>query len=283
MARKQYAANFYAGASHEKIERFIKGFKPPQLAGTPVAGVVPHAGWDFSGAVAAKVFDTIRAFSAPKTFILFGTVHRGIRANGLYSRGAWLTPFGEVTIDEELADRLLEQGRGLVQQSEEAHEYEHSIEVQMPLLKHFFPEAMAVPIAVLPDAKAPVLGARVGEFLRDNGADAAVVGTTDLTHYGDAYMFTPSGYGPQAHEWMKQNDMRIIELAKNMRAEDIVPEAHENMNACGGGALAATVGAARALGSEQGLTIEYTTSYDVMPEQDFRMAVGYAGMVFCGP
>ena len=65
-----------------------------------------------------------------------------------------------------------------------------------------------------------------------------------------------------------------------MRAELIVPEAKANMNACGAGAYAATVAGAKALGSTGGLTIEYTTSYDVVAEPEFRMAVGYAGMIF---
>jgi AmmeMemoRadiSam system protein B len=134
---------------------------------------------------------------------------------------------------------------------------------------------------VLPDAVAPALGTRIGDFLNESDMDAVIMGTTDLTHYGDAYMFTPSGYGPKAHEWMRENDGRIIKLAEAMKAEDIVPEANKSMNACGAGAMAATVAAARALGCGEGLTIEYTTSYDVVPEREFRMAVGYVGMAFC--
>ncbi len=153
----------------------------------------------------------------------------------------------------------------------------------MPFLKHFFPQAKAIPISVLPDRNASVLGSRVGEFLKENEADAIIVGTTDLTHYGDTYMFTPGGTGPEALEWMKRNDTRIIELATGMKAEEIVPEASRNQNACGAGAMAATVAAAKTLGCSAGLTVEYITSHDVAPEREFRMAVGYVGMVFCGP
>jgi len=282
MVREQYAANFYAGASGAKIERLLEGFDVPELNAPPVAGLVPHAGWDYSGAVAARVFRAIKSCREPKAFVLLGTVHRGIRANALYSRGSWLTPFGEVLIDEELADRLLEHAGGAFEKNERAHDYEHSIEVQMPFLKHFFPNARAVPIAVLPGSSAPALGTIVGDVIQKNNIDAVVVGTTDLTHYGDAYMFAPSGHGPKAHEWMKHNDARIIKLAEAMKADDIVPEASKNMNACGAGAMAATVAAAQAMGCREGLTVEYTTSYDVMPEHEFSMAVGYAGMVFCG-
>ncbi len=281
MARKQYAANFYAGASEEGIRKLTAGFEPPELPCPPVAGLVPHAGWTYSGAVAAKVFQTIRVHREPGTLVIFGTVHRGVSANAVYARGAWTTPFGDVEIDEALADRLIESSGGLLERDESAHDGEHSIEVQMPFLKHFFPEATAVPIAVPPTGDAVAVGRRVGDYLRDNDVDAVVVGTTDLTHYGDAYGFAPAGHGPEALEWMKRNDSRMIELAVGMLSEKIAPEASENSNACGAGAMAATLAAAEALGCARGLTIDYTTSYNVAPERIFRMAVGYAGMIFC--
>jgi len=281
MVRAQYAANFYAGASEKAIREMLAGFEPPELPGHPVAGLVPHAGWAYSGTVAAKVFRTIKSCREPESFVLFGTVHRRIHSNSVYARGSWSTPLGDVTIDEDLASRLVENSGGLLIRNESAHDGEHSIEVQMPFLKCLFPNARAVPISVLPDANAAPLGTFVGKCIRDNGIDAAVVGTTDLTHYGSAYGFTPAGEGPQAHEWMKSNDSRIIELASEMRAGEIVSEARENWNACGAGAMAATVAAADALDCAKGLTIDYTTSYDVVPERTFRMAVGYVGMIFC--
>lgn len=281
MARKQYAADFYAGASEKGIREMLAGFEPPELSAPPAAGLVPHAGWAYSGAVAAKVFHTIRTCREPETVVVFGTVHRRISSNAVYARGSWATPFGDVAINEALAGMLVASAGGLLEKDESAHEGEHSIEVQMPFIKHFFPEAEVVPISVLPSVDAAAVGKRVGEYLRDSDADAVVVGTTDLTHYGDSYGFAPGGYGPEALEWMKRNDARIIEMAAGMHAEKIVPEARENMNACGAGAMAATVAAAKALGCARGLTIDYTTSYDVVPDRAFRMAVGYVGMVFC--
>lgn len=281
MARKQYAANFYAGASEEGIRAFLTGFEPPELPCPPVAGLAPHAGWAYSGAVAAKVFQTIKIRREPGTVVIFGTVHRRVSSNAVYARGAWTTPFGDVGIDEALADRLLESAGGLLERDESAHDGEHSIETQMPFIKHFFPEAMVVPILAPPNGDAVAMGRRVGAYLRDNDVDAVVVGSTDLTHYGDAYGFAPAGRGREALEWMKRNDSRIIELAVGVRSAEIEPEARENANACGAGAMAATVAAAEALGCSRGLTVDYTTSYDVAPEGAFRMAVGYVGVIFC--
>lgn len=281
MSRKQCAEHFHAEASESAIEGYLTGFEPPDVATPPAAGLVPHAGWAYSGAVAAKVFRTIQQYRRPDTFVIFGTVHRRIAGDAVYARGSWLTRFGEVAIDEDLADRLIEDGRGLLERSESAHDGEHSIEVQMPFLKHFFPDARAVPISVLPHSDAPIVGKRIGELVKESDSDIVILGTTDLTHYGDAYSFSPGGHGPEGHEWMKRNDARIIGLAESMRPEEIVQEAKKNMNACGAGAMAATVAAAKALGCGSGLTIQYTTSYDVIPDRTFRMAVGYVGMVFC--
>ncbi len=281
MPRKQYAANFYSGASSSRIEQFLKGFTPPRLDSPPVAGLVPHAGWDFSGAVAAKVFKSVECCGQPDSVVLFGTVHHDIRCNAVYPGGSWQTPLGEVLIDEALVDGILGRTEGLLEADEAAHSFEHSIEVQMPFLKHFFPRAKAAPISVIPDENAHVLGRMVGEYLKESGRNVLIIGTSDLTHYGDAYYYAPRGSGPAALSWMKQNDARIIELALKMKDDEIVPEAFKKRNACGPGAMAATVAAAKALGSTSGQTIEYTTSYDVMPEPMFRMGVGYVGIVFC--
>ncbi len=113
-----------------------------------------------------------------------------------------------------------------------------------------------------------------------------MVGTTDLTHYGaTAYRFAPKGTGREALEWVKnENDRRMVDLMRELKAEEAVAEAAEHKNACGAGAVAATLGAARALGSQGGHLIEYTTSYDVLRDQLYGDVVGdfvgYAGMVF---
>jgi hypothetical protein len=279
--RRQYASGFYSRASKAWIEKALHGFEPPKLENPLIAGVVPHAGWDYSGAVAAKVFYTIKSYQEPESFVLFGTVHHQIPNNAIYSRGSWSTPFGDILIDETLAKAIVEKAAGLAGPNASAHENEHSIEVQMPFIKHYFPKSRVVPISVLPDQRAHLLGQRVAEVIKENPGKAVIIGTTDLTHYGDAYFFSCAGYGRGAHEWMKRNDARIIKLAEKLREDELVTEAEKSRNACGAGALAATVGAAKALGSKAGRVIAYTTSFDVAPEREFRMGVGYVGMIFC--
>ncbi len=274
------ARQFYPGDCRSQIEKFLEGFEVPPEPVKAVAGVVPHAGWVFSGAVAAKVIKCISAKSAPDTFVLLGAVHTSRpHGNSLYARGSWETPLGEAKVDEEVSELLLDLLGEDIAEDPGAHEGEHSIEVQVPFIKYLCPEARIVPIAV-PPGDGHLAGARIGKVISEMGKKIVVVGTTDLTHYGEAYGFAPYGYGSGAKKRMRGNDLRMIELALTMRSADIGKEAAQNHNACGSGALAATVSAAQAMGAEKGHLIEYTTSYDVMPEGEFHMAVGYAGIVF---
>ncbi len=183
-------------------------------------------------------------------------------------------------IDEDVAQTLLEALAGDVIEDPYAHEGEHSLEVQVPFIKYLCPEAKIVPIAIPPEENAHTTGRKIGEAVLEMGKKIVVIGTTDLTHYGDSYGFTPYGYGEKAKELMNESDSRIIELALQMKSVEIRKEAQRHHNACGSGALAATVAAAKAMGAEKGYLLEYTTSYDVMPEGEFEMAVGYAGILF---
>ena len=277
------AGSFYEagrGPCARAIERCLAEYEPPNL-GPLVGGVAPHAGWMCSGPTAAKVFLALRP-AAPSTFVLFGAVHNpaAARQAAVFPEGAWSTPLGDLPVDAELADEIVSQSEGRVIASARAHGSEHSIEVQAPFIKHLFPQANIVPISVPPTEDAPAVGAMAGRVLAGHES-AVVVGSTDLTHYGMNYFDQSHGSLPGALPWMKENDQRIITLAENLRAEEIVDEAALNRNACGAGALAAVTAAARELGAVRGRLLEYTTSAEVIGDLHGSSAVGYAAIVFC--
>ncbi|MCX5655774.1 MAG: AmmeMemoRadiSam system protein B [Planctomycetota bacterium] len=290
MVREPVVAGRFYPATREECLRHIAALMPktPFEGGPerPVAGIVPHAGWFFSGETALAVLGAISAKRTPKTFVIFGAVHTGgVRHSAVFPSGGWQTPLGLAQIDERLAGEILARGTGLVADDPQAHEDEHSIEVQVPLVQHLAPEAKIVPIAVLPDEKAAAVGRLVGEVIRSLGADAVCLGSTDLTHYGSPYGFTPMGHGEAGVRWMRQeNDRRMLDLMAALDADAVVAEARTHWNACGAGAVAATLAAARQLGAARGHVVRYTTSYDVMRERtgrtDAEAAVGYGGVVF---
>ncbi len=285
------AGQFYpgdrAGCRAELIE--ILGESPERRheaaalgAAVPVGGVVPHAGWVYSGAVAGCVLREIARGVTPDTVVIFGADHWGEarqRAQ-LDPEGSWLTPLGEVAVDASFAARVLDRAAGEIEARAESHRREHSIEVQVPLVQELWPKARIVPILVGPRVGA----AQVGRWVADvAGADEAVVaiGSTDLTHYGPHYDFTPHGRGRAALDWVKHtNDAAILALATTMRADEIVAEALRHQNACGPGAMAAAIAFAVARGATRGRLLSYTTSHDVRPRGEPQDFVGYAGIVF---
>ncbi len=287
--RSPIAIGFYpgtAGVCESALERYLqKASSTLARREKIVAGIVPHAGWVYSGHTAATVYYNINRLSAgaaqpPRTFVLLGSVHvSGVNKPAIMPEGSWETPLGEIEINSALASHLLKECPDLLTEKLECHFMEHSIEVQVPFIQHLFPEADIIPIMVPPMKEAHLLGGRLAELLR--GKEVMVIGTSDLTHYGPNYGLEGMGAGKKALTWVKEvNDKRIIDLCLTMDAEGIVPEATRNMNACGPGALAATVAYARALGVTGGELLHYTTSYDVEPAGEPSNFVGYAGIVF---
>ena len=253
-----------------------------EMEGAPVSGIVPHAGWAFSGPTAGKVFAFLKQRAKPETFIVFGATHRyGGRAPVMMCGGRWETPLGPMLVDGDACQRLMEAFGGKVLLDVDLHEGEHSIEVQAPFIQYLFPGARIVPVLTPSGPESAALGAAAGEVARESEGSVAVIGSTDLTHYGYEYGFAPKGVGPSALRWVRDvNDRRVIDLAAALRADEIVDEAKMHANACGAGAMAAATAAARAAGRERGVLLDYATSHDAAPERPASMFVGYAGMVF---
>ena len=287
MIREAVQAGTFYASSREACLRDLDALLGSASCEAPnpdrvIGGIVPHAGWAYSGRVAARVFQAVAEQRSPATFVIFGAVHRPMRpVAAVFARGAWSTPLGEIAIDERLAERILSQTT-LVEEDPHAHAQEHSIEVQIPLIQRWFPDAKFVPIMVRLTDEAHEVGRAVGRTVASYGNDVAFIGSTDLTHYGRGFGFAPKGSGPQGLRWAKEvNDRRAIEHMLALRAEAVVPESQSNSNACGAGAVAATIAASLELGATEGRLLEHTTSAEVAPTSSATDgAVGYAGIVF---
>jgi hypothetical protein len=288
MKREAYrAGSFYeaseAGCRKSATELIESARLPDDLPAGVCGGLVPHAGWMFSGTTAALTLKALDRAGRLERVVLFGADHWGLAGSGaVHDRGSWQTPLGEVEVDEELAAALLESVDALSAQPS-AHAREHSIEVQLPLMQVLNPNVRVVPIGISAQGGADEVGRAVGRVLNERFGEASVLGSTDLTHYGPQYGFTPGGTGRAGLEWAAENDRRILRLIEEMKAGQIVDEAARRQNACGGGAVAATIAAAESLGARRGVCLEYTTSAEVL-QQTYATAaedaVGYASVVF---
>ena len=283
--RQPYVSeSFYPGRADECRAQLEACLSAPRadvgLPEHPVGGVVPHAGWVFSGPTAGRVFAALAERAQPDVVVVCGAVHDW-RVTGpcAATEGEWATPLGPAAIDADLARAVV--ACGTVTDDPRAHAREHAIEVLVPFLVHCFPNVPFVPVAVPPTDAAVAVGHDIAAAARDLGRRVLVLGSADMTHYGDRFDMTDQGTGESAHRWVtEQNDPRLIELICAMHAEQVVPEARAHRNTCGAGAVAATVAAAADLGATQGVLVHYTTSHDVRPQGEPDEFVGYAGIVF---
>lgn len=288
MKRQPYRAGSFYPATREAClksatEIVESAILPDGVPSRLFGGLVPHAGWMFSGRTAAVTIKALHSRGRLIRVVVFGADHWGLSGAGaVYDKDAWITPLGEVGIDEELAEKLLENCPQL-RADPDAHQREHSIEVQLPIMQVLNEDVRIVPIIISPAHESIRLGTQVGEVLKRDFPDASVLGSTDLTHYGPQYGFMPAGRGSTGLAWAKSNDRKMLNLVEKMDAEGVLEEASIHQNACGAGAVAATISACKVMGGTEGITLEYTTSAEVIEriygsrEDD---SVGYASVVF---
>jgi AmmeMemoRadiSam system protein B len=283
------AGQFYPGSGDECVDEIKQCLEEAPL-NMPlpekiVAGIVPHAGWTFSGPTAAIVFAAIKKkHPVVDTFVIFGAVHRySGRSPAVYDKGVWVTPLGEIAIDEELAGAVIESKTAISDRN--AHDSEHSMEVQVPFIQYLFPDAKILPILTPPVEEAIELGQIIGSIISsDDERKIVCLGSTDLTHYGPGYGFVPMGTGKDALKWaMDVNDRQFIDYSLKMQPDKMLESANENYNACGAGAAAATVASAKYLGKTKGVLLAHTNSNEIMLRkmgETSRESVGYAAIVF---
>jgi AmmeMemoRadiSam system protein B len=279
--KADFAGSWYPAdskACEREIQTFLKEGKHTALLGSEfVGGIVPHAGWYYSGSIACNVIHALSKGRAPEVIMVFGMHLHPDSDLYIMAAGAWETPFGEIEIHRELAEKLLERFDFQVETGRRHHP-DNTIELQLPFIKYLFPDVKIIPIGAPPTATSLDVGRTAAEIASEMGVRIKVIGSTDLTHYGSSYGFTSHGDGPSAVDWVKNsNDSRIIETMLAMDPVNVIDEALANQNACCAGAAATAIAAAGRLGAQRAQTVVYATSYDKRPADSF---VGYVGIVF---
>ena len=282
------AGQFYPGDRQSCLDEIMRCLNeraiPGTLPETIVGGVVPHAGWFFSGSLAAMVFAAVKQQNDKvDTFVIFGAAHRYFGPEpAVFAEGSWQSPLGNIEIDKDLARLALDEGPAV--DDPRAHIAEHSIEVQVPFIQHLFPGSKILPILTPPSDQAALLGTHLGQAVKDSEKNIVFIASTDLTHYGPRYGFVPMGENKVGLRWATEvNDKEFIDLAVSMNAKSLLESAAENANACGAGAVAAIVNAAKQMGKSKGILLAHTNSNDILAEkmaQTSSESVGYAAIVY---
>jgi AmmeMemoRadiSam system protein B len=279
--RADFAGSWYPDdkkACRKAIEEFIEdAFVPKQKTGELVGGIVPHAGWMFSGRLACSVFLALSKKSKPDLVVIFGRHLSPFDTNYIMVEGELETPLGNIGVDEDFVQGLLG-GFSFRKETPKKYTEDNTIELQLPFIKYFFPKAKIVTIGASPKPESLDIGKKTVEISRELGRKAVFIGSTDLTHYGFNYGFMPKGTGEEAVKWVNEvNDAQSVDLMVDMQPRELLDEALANHNACCMGAAATAIAACREAGAQKGELLSYYTSYDIHPGSSF---VGYAGIIY---
>jgi AmmeMemoRadiSam system protein B len=229
--------------------------------------ICPHAGYMFSGAIAANAYYELAQDGKPDVVVVLGPNHSGYGSGlALVNEGVWRTPLGDVEVDGETANQIVQEAR-LVDVDDLAHRFEHSIEVQLPFLQYLYgSEFKFVPICFqLQDLSSAVeVGNALVEVLASK--NAVVIASSDMTHY-------------EPHVNAEAKDLAALKAVEAMDEKmfySVIEARH--VTACGYGPIAAVIVAAKGLGANEAKLLCYRSSGDVTG--DYSSVVGYAAVSF---
>ncbi len=228
-----------------------------------MAAVSPHAGYVYSGAVAAE---TLGKIEIPETVILLGPNHTGKGVPVALSTATWEMPMGSVPVDQELAAAILAES-DYVEEDELAHRYEHSLEVQIPFLQMAQPDLSIVPITIAHISYQVVeeVGHALAKVIRESKKDILIVASSDMTHY-------------ESREAAERKDHFALGKLADMDPAILYRSILENqISMCGIMPVTVALIAALELGATQTELIRYTDSGEI--SGDTNQVVGYAGVL----
>ena len=258
------AGQFYPG-SPDGLRRMIEGMVDKKAKKVEVIGLVsPHAGYIYSGAVAAAVISRVKF---KDTFVILGPDHTGRgKAFSIMSEGTWKTPLGETEIDSELGKRILS-ASSYLEEDHVAHQFEHSIEVQVPFLQYFKPDVRIVPI-VIGHASGAIykeIGRELAAAIKELKKGVILLASSDMTHY-------------EPHESARRKDSQAIEAILDLDEGELLRRVDEfDISMCGYAPVVSLISAAKELGAKKAELVKYQTSGDT--SGDYGSVVGYAGII----
>ena len=277
--RKATVANaFYAGKESELTDQLIECFtsrfgpgqvpKPAEHGPRKIFGIVcPHAGYMYSGAVAANGYAKLANDGLPEAFVILGPNHTGYGSGvSIMTEGGWETPLGVSLIDSVLAQQI-QKGSSIIDIDEEAHAYEHSIEVQLPFIQFLFKDAAKfVPICMMMQdlRTSREIAKTLVEQLK--GKDILIVASSDFTHY-------------EPHDAVVRKDEMAIDAITRLddaALNDLGESSKVTM--CGYGPITTLMAAAKLLGGVRAELLTHKTSGDVTGDKS--AVVGYSSLVF---
>jgi MEMO1 family protein len=240
--------------------------------------LVPHAGYIYSGPVAAHsyfiVHDFFQSFKGEEKIVvvILGPNHYGIGSGVALSNSEyWETPIGKIRVDLDLAKRLVDRS-SIIDVDDLAHSKEHSIEVQIPFIQavagSFVEKISILPICMMLQdfESATEVGNEIFTLISEMDVPFIILGSSDLTHY-------------EPHERALAKDSKLLREVEKMDIPAFYTVIEKlNLSACGYGAIAATMQVSKRLSKKKGEILKYATSGDT--SGDKSSVVGYPSVHF---
>lgn len=261
-----------------KIEEFLNSPVFDAKSSPACAAMAPHAGWYFSGYTAALAVSSLDRDA--ETVAVIGGHLGGDMPILLAEEDGVKTPFGTMLIDGELRDEFRKQASAGVNSVRADRYQDNTVEVLLPMVHYFFPRAELLWLRFPAELSSYEAGKLLAETARGLGRRIAVLASTDLTHYGTNYGFSPRGRGKAALDWVKKvNDAAFIEAVLAGEPSRVLKRAEEDFSACSAGAVLGALGACR--GTTNSRLLDYRTSADADGGDEVPDSfVGYAAIAF---
>lgn len=263
------AGSWYPGnpsVLRKDIERYFNLAPELELEGEIVGLISPHAGYIYSGQVAANAYKLVRG-NKYDAVIVVGPSHRvAFHGVSIFSRGGYETPLGVVPVAEDLADKI-KKSSSIIADIPQTHLQEHSLEIQLPFLQVALNDFSFVPL-MMGDQNADTCK-EVARAIYVSAQDKRIliVGSSDLSHF---YSYNKA----------KKMDSIVLEYLKNHDAEGLLQSLENGeVEACGGGPMAVVMLAARMMKADKAHFLKYANSGDITGDKN--SVVGYAAAVFC--
>lgn len=263
MRQPAVAGQFYPLHPEYLEDELKRCFEGLEIRERNILGAVcPHAGYVYSGKVAAHVY---AALPRANTYVLFGPNHTGYGSPVSVSIDTWKTPLGTLEVDRELAKGL---SGSIIDTDELGHRYEHSIEVQLPFLQYRFDQDFKIlPICLgMQDEETAVeVGNLVASLVSKSNKRVVFIASSDFTHYQPANL-------------AREVDNEIIEAILNLDVPGIYERLYrKDASVCGYGPISAMLTASKKLGANRAELLNYSNSGEISGDMD--AVVGYAAII----
>ena len=275
------------GAAEAFLKPFAAGDYPAQSRQSAPAAIAPHAGWYYSGIPAAMAAASLDRDA--QTVVVIGGHLPSDRPILLAEEDGVKTPFGTMNIDRQLREEFKKQVSAEKPVNSDRYQ-DNTVEVLLPMVHYFFPRAELLWLRFPAEQYSLMAGKLLAESARKLGRHIAVLASTDLTHYGENYGYSPRGRGKPALEWVKNvNDAAFIAAVLDNSPSRVLKHAAEDFAACSAGAVLGAMGFAACCGTSPGGTnsagtinarlLDYRTSADIGGADEIPDSfVGYAAL-----